>query len=371
MHRQMDELSAVARRLLPSMLDPSSGLFSQKAVWTPNGLQRLGENPLYSAMSTVGILTDASLHDGPSFVSIERTLEVLLDVALRGDCTLSVLGTTTWSLALAGDAGTGPALEMLERRFNASASSTAEIGLVLAGLAAVMAAFPMLRDRASVIAETAAKELLGRFSDQSQLFRGTSFGLRPRRLLHWKMTTFAAQVYPVHGLARYAEVSQTNVPSEIRKVADRLVQTQGSLGQWWWVYAPSTGDVLDGYPVYSVHQDAMAFMALAAAQNVGLGPYRAELGRGLAWMFGENELRRPLVDFERPFIFRCIQRAGGDADGFLGMSRPQRRALLRCSWRLGQRPSTVADLEELEILEECRPYHLGWLLYARSLIRDW
>jgi hypothetical protein len=52
------------------------------------------------------------------------------------------------------------------------------------------------------------------------------------------------------------------------------------------------------------------------------------------------------------------------------MSRAQRRALALATLRLRRAPGISADKENLEILSECRSYHLGWILYARSLITD-
>jgi hypothetical protein len=185
------------------------------------------------------------------------------------------------------------------------------------------------------------------------------------------MTSFASQVYPIHGLAEYARVTETSPPQEILSAADRLVELQGPLGQWWWIYCPRTGRVVEGYPVYAVHQHAMAFMALAPLVNLGLRHYQEELGRGLQWLFGSNELGTPLVDFDAAFVSRCIQRRGGDAEGSLGMSHAQWWRAVLSSWRLRPRGRTEPDQDELEILDEYRPYELGWLLYARSLAAGW
>jgi hypothetical protein len=276
-----------------------------------------------------------------------------------------------WALALNGDRRATTAIERLELHFQATASPTADIGLVLAGLAAVHDAFPRLRKRTAVLAESATSELLARFSEAAELFRASSFALRPRRLALWKSTTFAAQVYTIHGLAQYARASEVSPPAQIVKASERLIESQGPLGQWWWIYSPQSGAVIDGYPVYSVHQDAMAFMALASMQNLGLGSYRSALARGLNWLFGANELDTPLVDFERRFISRCIQRAGGHAEGLLGMSPQQQRALILSLWRLRRSPGFHTEPSKLEILEECRPYHLAWVLYAGLLVRNW
>jgi hypothetical protein len=370
LRNQMDQLAILARTLLPSMLDSASGLFPHKALWTSNGLHPIGTNVLYSAMSAIGIQTDA--HDEQSkIVDLGSTLNALYERALRRSSSLSALAATVWALALAGDDRTNLLLQTTQRRFRASMSSSMELGLVLSALAAYIDAFPDSRSETATIAMAAQHELVSRFSDSSQLFRGSSAPLRLRRAAHLKMTSFASQVYPIHGLAHFARSAETSPPTQILRAADRLVEMQGPLGQWWWIYSSSTGAVVEGYPIYAVHQDAMAFMALAPLQNLGLRSYGRELAGGLQWIFGDNELGTSLANFERVFISRCIQRKGGDADGPFGMSRSQHRRALLASWGFGSSAALEATPQELEILQECRPYHLGWLLYARSLIKDW
>src|SRR4029077_12931545 len=142
----------------------------------------------------------------------------------------------------------------------------------------------------------------------------------------------------------------------------------GPLGQWWWLYSPSTATVLEGYPVYSVHQDGMAFMGLVPVEQLGEGSYREALALGLDWLDQRNELSLALVEEEPPFICRNIQRVGSDADAAFGISRGNLARAVARSWR----PGSVSDQtevapEQLEPLRECRSYHLGWLLYACAL----
>jgi hypothetical protein len=366
MRSQIDELATLARRLLPSMLDEQTGLYAQKVVWDKIGPQAKGSSRLYSAMSAIGISRDTQRG---SLETPNTTLGSLHALALEGPSTTGELAATIWALAEAGDDRADQLLRLFIPRFKPSASSTMELGLVLAASAAAIDAFAS----AGVVARpatAAADELLARFSSSANLFRGSASALRPRQKLQARMTSFASQVYPMLGLVEFARATGTTPPAQVTKAADRLVELQGPLGEWWWIYSSKTGAVLEGHPVYSVHQHAMAFMALAPLQNLQLGTYSSDLARGLQWIFGDNELKTPVVDFGHDMVARCIQRIGSDADGPLGLSVPQWRKVVLSS--LGLRsvrpPATENDLE---ILWECRPYELGWLLYARSLINDW
>jgi hypothetical protein len=366
MRSQIDELTTLARKLLPPMRDEQTGLYAQKVVWTKTGPEARGSNRLYSAMSAIGISRDSAHRE---LGVLHTTLRSLHALALNGPSTTGELATTIWALAEARDDRAEELLHQFMPRFKPSASSTMELGLVLAALAATVDAFANT-DVVAPPATAATNEVLERFSGSANLFGGSASALRPRQKLQSRMTSFASQVYPILGLAEFARATSTTPPPQVTKAADRLVELQGPLGQWWWIYSAKTGAVLEAYPVYSVHQHAMAFMALAPLQNLRLGTYSSDLARGLQWLFGDNEMKASLVDFEQDVLARCIQRTGADSDGPLGMSRSQWRDVILSSWGLrSPRPEAAGD--HLEILRECRPYELGWLLYARSLISDW
>jgi hypothetical protein len=367
----MNELAQLSRKLLPALYDPSSSLFAQKATYSAEGIRPTGSNPLYSAIALIGLHSDRYDDRAVDAIPVDMTLDALFELTTTGTCSAGMLAATTWAMSAAHDPRAAQLFGLLESRFDVRSSSSADLGLLLAALAIASDAGLDALDPTAGLGVAATRELLSRFYERAQLFEGSGRGLRPRRLLDWNLTSFASQVYPIHGLARYAGATGTDLPEEALRAADRVVELQGPLGQWWWIYSLRDGSVAEPYPVYSVHQDAMAFMALAPVQNLGLRTYERELSRGLSWLYGSNELQTPLIDLERLVVSRCIQRRGADADGGWGMSSSQRRATRLSSWGLASRRSLLVSRDELEILEEARPYHLGWALYARSLILTW
>jgi hypothetical protein len=367
----MNGLARLSRKLLPSLVDAPSALFSHKATYSAQGIRPAGTNPLYSAIAVIGIQSDDYDAHAEDAVPVDRTLDVLFGLSVGKTPSPGLLAATTWALCTVRDSRVSHLLGLLETRFDVRSSSSSDLGLLLAALAAAADASVGSRDATALLGRAATSELLRRFSDSAQLFGGSAPGFRARRLLDWNMTSFASQVYPVHGLAHYARATGVDPPQEALRAADRVVELQGPLGQWWWIYSLRDGSVIEPYPVYSVHQDGMALMALAPLQNLGVREYDRGLARGLGWLYGANELGTPLVDLDRLVVSRCIQRRGADADGVWGMSSSQRRGARLGSWGLAPRRGHLVEKDELEILEEVRPYHLGWALYARSLITSW
>ena len=171
--------------------------------------------------------------------------------------------------------------------------------------------------------------------------------------------SFADQVYPVQALARAA--AATGRP-DLLDMADRtaanLCRQQGPAGQWWWHYDTRTGDVVERYPVYSVHQHAMAPMVLMDLYDAGGADHRDAVARGVSWIFDRPEVDDELLDADRGVIWRKVGRrerwkAARAANSVVSAADSRRRA-----------PGLDRLLPPTRIDHECRPYELGWLLYA-------
>jgi hypothetical protein len=189
-------------------------------------------------------------------------------------------------------------------------------------------------------------------------------GRAPRTLaafLRSELGFFDAQVYAIVAcLARDAAIGDPEAREVARVAGERILSHQHPLGQWGWHYNVRTGALCDLYPVYSVHQDGMAPMALLALERATGTPTTAAVARGIAWLFGKNELGEPLVDEERGVIWRSIRRRRR----LRSVVYPLKAASLA---RIGEGLDLGARLSSPSLLEvdrECRPYHLGFCLYA-------
>ena len=339
-------------------------MFSHKTLSRGDRHISLGTNVLYSAATLVGILSQR-LTNPDSIVAVPSFIDALAE-RLAAAKSVGDLGAGLWALCLAGDSRSTEFAKRIARSGTVTSSTTMELGLALTGLAEHTASGSGSSETASA-AERIAVELDGRFGKESRVFAATA--QRSHLIPDGRYTSFASQVYPLHGLAKWQAISGHDYSAVLEAGADTLVSNQGPLGQWWWFYSTVDGSALEGYPVYSVHQDAMAFMALEPIRHVGGPDHRAALARGLHWMFGANELGEQMYTEKPPMLYRCIQRRGSDADGFAGMRKRDRPLLaLRSYLPASARQTRQAPAEKLEVLMEVRSYHLGWLLYSTSLI---
>ena len=202
-----------------------------------------------------------------------------------------------------------------------------------------------------------ANRLIQSFNAESAIFPHMLGGASSGRS---HVACFADLVYPMQALARYGALTgdQRALDAALR-CARHTAASQGSAGQWWWHYDVRTGRVVEGYPVYAVHQDSMAPMAfLAVADAIGRD-YRVAINRGLGWLWKSPELRgRTLIDPSANLIWRKVARREPAK-----LSRGVQAMVSRLSADIRAPgldqlfPPTAIDYED-------RPYHLGWILYA-------
>ncbi|WP_110182134.1 hypothetical protein [Nocardioides solisilvae] len=179
---------------------------------------------------------------------------------------------------------------------------------------------------------------------------------KPRWRAH--VGSFADQVYPLQALAR----ASVHGPGEWLAAADltaaRLCDLQGEQGQWWWHYDARDGTVVERYPVYSVHQHAMAPMVLLDLLEAGGADHRDAVARGVGWLGRHPEALEELVSERWGVVWRKVGRRE---------PRKAARALQAAASAAapGVRvPGLDVVLPPGVVDHECRPYELGWLLYA-------
>jgi len=114
--------------------------------------------------------------------------------------------------------------------------------------------------------------------------------------------------------------------------------------------------VVEGYPVYSVHQHAMAPMALLDLADAGGNLQMDAICRGLQWLASPPETTEDLILDEPGVTWRKVARSD---------QRKAVRGLRAASTRIhpGFRLSVLDKVFPPGAVDrECRPYELGWLL---------
>jgi hypothetical protein len=208
------------------------------------------------------------------------------------------------------------------------------------------------------MAEEIATALQTSFRWEAGLFP-PAIGGQKRSRLREHVCCFADVVYPIQALSHYHIVTGDAKAAEIASAcAKHMCELQGPQGQWWWHFDIRTGRVVEHYPVYAVHQDSMAPMALKAAGKALDQDYSESMSKGLDWLADPAEQTDSLVDLQRNVIWRKVARR-----------EPAKlvRGLQAVASRLHpgiRTPGVDLLFPPVEIDYETRPYHMAWILYA-------
>jgi len=351
-------LLELAPRGLAAAYLPESCDFAQtvRGVTDPAGvrLQVEGRNARYGAMAALGLdrLPEAEQQDVLAGRTAREVARSAAELAWEGTDP-GAIAIAAWAEAEVNDTYAdklfGRMAELLKTGVALPAVDTA--WMLTAAVAAAS-----LADTDEVL-DAAAARLLRHRGPQGIYPHLLPASAGPRWRAH--VGSFADQVYPLQALARASRLrGEKDWLAAADATAARLVELQGAAGQWWWHYDHRDGSVVESYPVYSVHQHAMAPMVLGDLAEAGGTDHVEAVGRGVCWLENHPEVVEELIAPRWGLVWRKV-----------GRREPPKAAravqAVASSAHTGARvPGLDALLPAGVVDHECRPYELGWLLYA-------
>lgn len=351
-HATVKRFIALAVRGLVPMFDKERKRFCYRLKRTTRGVVREGDSPRYTLITLMG-LHKLEKAGTPSPIACKPVLESLL-------CDLSWVdnvgdfGLLLWACALIMP----ERLAQVERQISPATAlryrdaqdvRTMELAWFLTGLSYWASAYPEKIPQLREVAQETYAKLCGN-QGASGFFAHLSTTATFMGGMRGRIGSFADQVYPIYAMSKFSRVfSVNNAAARALALGRILCETQGSQGQWWWHYDSRTGRVFSKYPVFSVHQHGMAPMTLLALGEATQTDFSPWIYKGLNWINGNNELGVDMENGSASVIWRCLE-------------RPAWKRYLRGAFQLPEGDNPKGH--DLAILFECRPYELGWLLYA-------
>lgn len=338
------------------MFDEQKRLFCHRLVRTGEGLAQVGHSHRYTIMTLLG-LRELERSGGQSPFdtgSLYKSFVSEMDwIQSAGD-----LGLLIWLVAEFEPDQIGSLRKRMDlptalsRYPDARSGRTMELAWFLTGLSHAAKVLPRLGVSLTDLAHTTYQRLLENQGPHGYFGHlNTKKSMQGR--LRGRVGSFADQIYPILALSKFA--TSFDLEAALRPARDcamAICKAQGVLGQWWWLYNSRSGRVSSHYPVYSVHQHAMAPMGLFALEAASGENYQEAIYKGLRWIYGRNELGVDMRDHEANVVWRCI--------------RPKNKRVKYRDAALSLVGSRSRELpkENLEVLYEDWPYELGWLLFA-------
>ncbi|MFF0777217.1 hypothetical protein [Streptomyces sp. NPDC003720] len=362
-------LLTVAESGLPSMLLPGKEAFaftmaghrSPDGSWT---LERRGTSTRYAAITALG--ARFLPEDRQRAVLGGRSAQEFTGLLIESLSSVTNLGDAALIAWAAADTGHPKLSDALDRMNALDEEGRPQYTVEAAWVLSALAAAHGMVDVEGRLTAARDRLLRARIGNGPLFPHATGPGLVPWYRAH--VSCFADQTYPLQALARAHACGHGGGDPEALAAAEacaaRICELQGDGGQWWWHYDARTGGVVEGYPVYSVHQHAMAPTALFDLADAGGTDFAASVRRGLRWMTDVPELagapgkQEPLILDELGVTWRKVFR--GDP-----------KKAVRAARGLGTRVVPHLRLKPLDrvyrpvsVDRECRPYEFGWMLHA-------
>lgn len=355
----VNKMREISRRSLPRMLDVDQRLFVYRLDRSDSGYTTSGLSRRYTAIVLIGLAMESDysfsrevLHGLTLHNMCERLVAEIEKVDNLGDVAL-----TLWAACACGFQKRAKILQRL-REFKPEEKNYPTVDMSWALDALCLEDGKEVKELRALI----AGRLLTLFNWSTGLFphtlKNNTRGIRSH------VTCFADLVYPIHALSSFHKIENSSEALDAASRCGNLIcDLQGPEGQWWWHYDYRTGNVIENYPVFAVHQDAMAPMALLALEDAGGRNYFDAILKGIDWLLYSPEVKNSLIDSSADVIWRKVFRR-----------EPRRfcRYVQAAATRLNPK-FKVPGLNEFfpprKIDYETRPYHMGWLLYAWNKMR--
>jgi hypothetical protein len=353
-------LRSIAIDSLGRMYCPSEYLFAFRLKKTDSGEVLEGHSSRYTAIALIGLVGE-DRHVVSDILAKHNPLDICgrLIAGCEKSQELGEVALTAWAARVLRHKDTHKAVTILKSmKPETGIYPTVELSWALTALV-VNGAEPAEMTLVGKIADI----LINSFRIQSALFPHSSFctGLP---VLRDHINCFADFVYPVMALSYYYKVTADKRAAEIAcRSAEEMCKLQGQDGQWWWHYDVRTGQVVERYPVYSVHQDAMAPMALFALADACGVDYSHAIKKGLDWLTNPPEIAGSLIDTQRKIIWRKVARR---EPAKLVRKLQAVASSLHPAMRV---PAGDLMFPPVAIDYETRPYEMGWLLHTWPCVR--
>lgn len=354
-HPDILSFNVVALRSLVSLFDEEEKLFARCAYLTKQGIQREAPSRKRTMIALLGLHRLAESGEALP-LDVNSIREVML-----GDTSwvksVADLGLLIWFTAKCEPERLGKLFnnfyfeKVLDTYEDARQARTRSLAWLLAGIAHARLACPgSLPDLTDIAVDT--YHLLQDNQSEDGIFgHAASLGFLQQILCN-RMGTFADQMYAIYAFTAFAQAFQIEEPlGSALRCANSIRALQGELGQWWFLYDKRTSRVVNQYPLYSLHQDGIAPVALLSLGEATGQSFHESVYKGLSRVEKTNELGEELQNLDHSLIWdsiapmRRISNFGEGALSFLNISRR-------------------SPAESLKIRQAARPDHFGWMLYA-------
>jgi hypothetical protein len=344
----------IAKEGIVQFYDITTGLFN--FIMTDDKIKN-EDNALLLIHSLISLL-GISYHKDLINIDFQKSLDSIFRLIISKDSDIREYSLLLWLLAKENDGRAEQVFKRIDRLSDRQICrvSTMELAWLLTALSFIV----RINDSVDIKRRLfhVVEHLNRRFIKKTGIFLH-----RDKKEAKWdiryNIANFADQIYSIYALSIYTYITKDARYLEVaNNCARKICFLQGEKGQWWWHYNALTGKVMQKYPVFSVHQDSMAPFALMALSQVSEVDYNYNIFLGLRWIFKENELGYNMINENRNFIRRGVER------NYLFAKIAKLMTITENYHLTHGIPEKYDQPKYLRVINWGCSYHLGWILNA-------
>jgi hypothetical protein len=351
----LDDLNALALRSLVTLFEDKENLFCRRVTLIGEGIHRETTSRKRTMIALLGLQRLAE-----SGATIPFDVALIRDAILEDTSwvkSIGELGLLTWLTAACAPARLEILFDeldfgsALESYWDGRQGQTIGLAWFLAGIAHARLVAPGMLPDITDVAVDAYHSLLDNQSEGG-IFGHAAFSRFFPQTLYNRFGSFADQMHAIYGLTTFARAFQIDEPlASALSCANSVRALQGEMGQWWFLYDKRTRQIVNHYPILSLHQDGIAPVGFFALGEAIGQSFHGAVHKGLSWIAGANELGNDLRNLHRGLIWDSIG--------------PRTR--MANYWEAAFSLMNISHgprAENLQIRYAARPDYFGWLLYA-------
>lgn len=353
LNKKLSELVSLSLNSLEEMFLPDTYDFAKQKVKINNAVMIEGRSLRYTYINLIG-LQKAKEHGYKINLDLSKIIEYHISKINRLK-SLGDLGLLLWAASLISPKNLIdilPKINLVEifNTFKESRTgNTMELSWFLIGLIFAATFNDKFKSSIDILPNKVYHKLRNNYGGKGIFKHENTSSLEG--IIRSNIGTLADQVYSIYAFSLYSKIMVNEEALLIaNECTEKICSHQSKSGEWKWQYDSVTGEVVNNYPIFPVHQIALLPMVLFSIQLTSSKKYLTNIYSSIEWLTENDQIYNTLIDLSNNAIW----------DKITPLINSKLNSLLSFSG------FNSIDNRKLKVDFECSSYIFGLVLYTFS-----
>lgn len=305
----LSEIVQISLKGLEEMFLPETNEFAMTKLKSNNSIVIENSNLRYTLINLIG-LQKAQSHGFEVNVDIHNILKNKI-VHLNSISSIGDLGLLLWAIGLISPENATPLLtkinlnEVLNEFKDSKSNYTMELSWFLTGLLFASTFNEKFKNSIDNLPAKVYQRIRKNYGGHGIFQHEDKNNFEGK--LRANIGTLADQLYSIYALSLFSQQMNNEEALLIAKeCSEKICEHQGKNGEWKWQYNSENGKVINNFPIHSVHQLALAPMALFSIQMTSGIDFSENILKSINWLCENPKLQKQIVDSKNNVIWNKV-----------------------------------------------------------------